>query len=277
MRTGRVVRRGKRWLRARRSAWRAARFRWTIRKPIWAASIKTRMQGKRTVHMLHVGKTGGTALKYVLRRNRATPAYAVAPHQHKVRLGDVPPWDDFFVFLRDPIDRYVSGFNSRLREGRPRYVKPWTKAERWAFARFTTAEELALALSSDDAVRRREAERAMRSIRHVRTGFTNWVGDGRRLHRRRRRLVLVGRLETIDADFERLKTLLSLPPEVTLPQADKAAHRDPGAAPRNLSDQARANIAQWYRTDYRLLDELCRMDGGRQDAVPRPAERVSPT
>ena len=266
-------------------AWAARRkaivSRREIRGPIWRKSFAARLRGRRVVHMLHVGKTGGTALKYVLRKNRETPTYVVFAHPHRVQLRDLPPWDDFFFFLRDPVDRYVSGFNSRLREGRPRYVRPWTTKEKWAFAHFSTAEELALALGSDDPKRRHQAQRAMRSIRHVRAGFATWMGGEKLVRRRRRHLLMVGRLETIDADFERLKALLGLPPDAKLPQQEKAAHRDPGAAPRTLSDEARANVAAWYRKEYRLLEVSCALDPGRSDAGARsgagaPAEPMSP-
>lgn len=234
-----------------------------VRWPIWRQSIEARRRGLRVVHMLHPGKTGGTALKYVLRRNRETSTHFIFPHPHKIRLVDIPPWDDFFFFVRDPVDRYVSGFNSRLREGRPRYVKPWTLKEKWAFKRFSTAEELALALGSEDRKRRREAERAMRSIRHVNKGYDNWVGSGPMLRRRRNHLLMVGRLETIDADFIRLKRVLNLPADAALPAAEKAAHKDPGVAPRTLSDEAKANIRRWYDEDYRLMELFFSMDQGR--------------
>lgn len=221
--------------------------------------------------MLHIGKTGGTALKFVLRRNRRTGTYLVVPHRHRIRLADLPPWDAFFFFVRDPADRFVSGFNSRLREGRPRYVKPWTPPERKAFAQFPTAEDLALALSSEDETRRRQARRAMRSIRHVRSGFGHWLGGEALLRRRRRRLLMVGRVEHLGADFDRLKALLSLPADAALPVADRVAHKDTGAAPRTLSDQARANIEHWYAEDYRLLEVLAALDPeGRRGELARP-------
>lgn len=225
--------------------------------------------------MLHIGKTGGTALKYVLRRNRRTPTCLVLAHRHRVRLADLPPWDDFFFFVRDPTDRFVSGFNSRLREGRPRYFKPWTAQEKRAFSHFGTAEELALALSSEDPGRRRRARQAMRSIRHVRSGLTTWLGSERLLRRRRRHLLMVGRLETIDADFDRLKAALCLPADAALPSADRVAHKDPGAAPRTLSAEARTNIEAWYAEDYRLLEVIAALDpaadrGRHQPSTARP-------
>lgn len=273
MRNGRLARRLP--APAARLVWWVSR--WRLRGPIWGRSIAARLHGRRVVHMLHVGKTGGTALKYVLRRNKQTPAYVIMAHPHRVRLADLPPWDEFFFFLRDPVDRYVSGFNSRLREGRPRYVRPWTPRERWAFQRFHTAEELAIALGSEDPATRATAKRAMRSIRHVRNGFQTWVGDEKLLRRRRRRLLMVGRLETIDQDFQRLKTLLRLPEQAQLPQQERAAHRDPGTAPRTLSAQARANVASWFDDDYRMLDISCSLDPGRDDGVALQAGRTSPS
>ena len=70
-------------------------------------------------------------------------------------------------FIRDPLSRFVSAFNSRLREGRPRYHYPWREEERIAFAVFRTPDQLGSALSSDDPAQREQAEQAMRSIGHL--------------------------------------------------------------------------------------------------------------
>jgi hypothetical protein len=223
--------------------------------------------------MLHIGKTGGTALKYVIRRHGRTPERVVFAHRHRVTLADLPPWDDFFFFVRDPADRFVSGFNSRLREGSPRYVKPWTSREKEAFSRFRSAEELALALGSQDLVERSEARRAMTSIRHVRSDFSTWLGSEKLLRRRQRHVLLVGRLETLDDDFEKLKRLLDIPHRVSLPTADRVAHKDPGAAPKTLSERARANLQEWYAADYRLLRSL---EAGRVSHLPKASVKSPP-
>ena len=103
----------------------------------------------RPVHFLHVGKTGGTAFKHAV---RAAPPplsrYVIHLHPHRVVLRDVPEGERFPFFLRDPVTRFVSGFHSRQREGRPRYRTRWSPEERKAFERFPTPD--ALALSADD-------------------------------------------------------------------------------------------------------------------------------
>ena len=112
-------------------------------------SSAARAQGRRVVHMLHVGKTGGTAVKSALRQ-QASPTIKMFLHPHHVSLADIPPDDEVFLFLRDPVSRFVSGFESRRREGRPAHYHPWNRHERAAFERFSTAEELALTLASGD-------------------------------------------------------------------------------------------------------------------------------
>jgi len=96
---------------------------------------------ERPLHFLHIGKTGGTAVKHAL-KPVAAPGYLML-HGHDVRLHDVAPDEQVFFFLRDPLSRFVSAFYSRQREGRPRYVVPWTPDEEAAFGRFRTANELA--------------------------------------------------------------------------------------------------------------------------------------
>ena len=47
-------------------------------------------------------------------------------HGHGVRLADVPLDDDVFFVIRHPLERFVSGFNSRLHRGRPLRDITWT-------------------------------------------------------------------------------------------------------------------------------------------------------
>ena len=100
--------------------------------------------------MLHIRKTGGTAVKAALSAIDAPKGLRLMLHPHRVSLADVPAADEVFFFLRDPVARFVSGFESRRREGRPAHYHPWNPAERRAFERFATAEALASALAPHD-------------------------------------------------------------------------------------------------------------------------------
>ena len=89
-----------------------------------------------TVHFLHIGKTGGSAIKAALRDFRET--HDIALHPHWVPAETVPAHERFFFCVRDPVTRFVSAFNSRLRMGKPTGFVEWDADEEWAFARFPT-------------------------------------------------------------------------------------------------------------------------------------------
>ena len=173
-----------------------------------------------TVHFVHVGKTGGTAIKRALTNRRLaywneeradrvpeTPFGRIRLHNHDFTMTEVPPGDHVFFCVRDPIARFLSGFYSRLTKGQPRYYFEWTEAEREAFEAFPTPQKLATALASDDAGERGLAQSAMRHIRHL--GFMDKnIGTPRQLRARLGQILFIARQETPSSDWEQLKSVL---------------------------------------------------------------------
>jgi hypothetical protein len=170
-------------------------------------------------------------------------------HWHLITLADVPPGERAACILRNPIDRFVSGFNSRLRQGAPRYDRPWSPGEAAAFERFGTPSALAEALAADDPA----AREAMRDIRELSRPQTDWLPLAA-LSDRLQDLLWIGFTETLTADFERLKMRLSLPAEVQLPDDDVAAHRTPAGYSTTLGARGHAVLAEIFADDYRLID-----------------------
>ena len=239
-----------RWSRVRRSRWTAP-----------ARALRTRIRLPRDrrppLHVLHVGKTGGTALNHVLLEHRGRCLYRLVFGGHRATLADVPRGELFMFFIRDPLSRYVSAFNSRLREGRPRYHYPWRDEERIAFALFKTPDELGTALSSSDPAERGRAERAMRGIGHLNTPYSFWFGNEDALRSRLSDLFFVGFQERLDEDFTLLKRRLGLPDEADLPRDPSSAHRVPSGFDSQLGAEARANLERWYARDLAFV-QLCR-------------------
>ena len=213
--------------------------------------------GRPQLHVFHIGKTGGTALGAALLEHRDASRYELVFGGHTLTLRDVPVGEKFMFVIRDPLTRFVSAFNGRLREDRPRYHYPWRDEERVAFAIFKTPEELATALSSDDPVRRSQAEDAMRGIGHVNTPYSYWFGDEDSFGGRVPDLFFIGFTERLDDDFELLKRKLDLPAEARLPHDETTAHRTPAGFDDQLSDVARANLERWYEADIEFV-RLCR-------------------
>jgi hypothetical protein len=206
-------------------------------------------------HMLHIGKTGGTALKAVLESVApGTGPFDLITHRHDWRLPDVPAGDKVFFVVRDPVQRFVSGFNSRLREGRPRYHTPWIASEQEAFERFGSADALGRALFGDDSEQRVAAHRAMISIWHVRDSYWDWFRSREYLESRVEDLLAIVWMPDLTASFSRLCAALGLPDSTRLPTDELRAHRSPADVDRTLSDEAIANLQRWYARDYAFLD-----------------------
>jgi hypothetical protein len=215
------------------------------------------LRRRHNVHFLHIGKTGGTAIKYVLERQQNTKQYSFVLHSHETTLRDVPKGEYVIFFLRDPITRFTSAFYSRQRQGQPRYFSPWSTEEESAFQRFDTPNKLAGALSSDDQGQRSAAAGAMQSIEHVRTSYWKWFENEPYFRSRLSDIFFIGFQETLDSDFESLRLKLGLGCGLNLPVDDIEAHKNPGHLDRSLDEVALRNLREWYAADYEFLS-LCK-------------------
>jgi hypothetical protein len=155
----------------------------------------------------------------------------------------------FFFILRHPVSRFVSGFNSRLRQGRPCYDYPWSPGEREMFAEFRTCNELAEALSDDNLEHQQKAQRAMQVIAHVRDSYEKWFHSLAYFKSRLPDLLFVGFQERLDEDFKRLVALLGIDEDVQLPTDLVVAHRTPASFDTSLSEFGRENILAHYARD----------------------------
>ncbi len=197
---------------------------------------------------LQIGKTGGSALRDLI--DRAAPpagtallllahatSLAAAAHQHPVaRIGFV---------LRDPVDRAVSGFLSRLRFGRPRYDNPWKKAESRVFTRFATPEALGLALAEHDP----EATLALTSIQHLKMDYPHYLGAPEVVQSLRHRIFFFGHLPTLSQDIAQLKRYLGLPHDLMLSTDPVTAHRNPSP---DLATSATAHVTALHGHSRRM-------------------------
>jgi Sulfotransferase family len=209
------------------------------------------------LHVFHIGKTGGTALGASLLEHRDSCRYRLVFGGHTLTLRDVPVGEKFMFVVRDPLSRFVSAFNGRLREDRPRYHYPWREEEKIAFAIFKTPDQLATALSSDDPERRKQAEEGMQGIGHVNTPYRYWFRDDKTFRRRLADVFFIGFTERLDDDFAVLKQMLGLPDDARLPRDELVAHRTPSGYENQLSDVARKNLERWYKWDVEFY-RLCR-------------------
>lgn len=205
------------------------------------------------IHSLHIGKTGSTACNHVIKPY--CEQMDLILHKHGTRLSQLPKGDPVYFFMRHPVARFVSGFNSRQRCGKPRYNSPWDLNEARAFGIFPTARSLAEALSDPNPKMQDEAHNAMRGIIHVNMTFKCWFWDFAEIEKRGDEIIFVGIQEDLNADFERLKRVLGLPAHLALPTDPVDAHVSPAGQDRDLSDLGTENLTRWYADDIELYNQ----------------------
>ena len=138
--------------------------------------------------LIHIGKTGGTFIKASILNSLDQPK-AKAPqilpnnlvllgHQSLKKTETLYGENHKFAFVfRDPTERFISGFYSRLRMGQPARFVPWDSKEAAAFSHFESANNLAEALSAKDDKIKTAALAAMNGIRHLRRGYAYHFGS----------------------------------------------------------------------------------------------------
>ena len=161
-----------------------------------------------------------------------------------------------FFSVRRPESLFVSGFNSRLREGRPTYDRPWNERETVAFTHFETPNELAEALSADDPNLKGFAELSMLSINHVRKGLRWHLKGIECLEHHREDIAFILLQERLEQD------LRAFAERVGRTARAGRGHRPrqrlhtalPGRQDRSSPDLGLANITRWYQADREIYD-----------------------
>lgn len=231
-----------------------------VRSGKLAKSIRrnaARARGRPVAHFIHIRKAGGTAIKNALRPHASDGPYYLDFHPHRITIDDIPEGEKVFFIIRDPLSRLVSGFLDRERMGAPANNIPWTEAEREAFARFPTIDDLGAALADENAQTRAGALDALRSIRHVNSSYWDWFRDERTLERRAEDVLFIGHQERLADDFTRLRAVLSLPEHVALPTDPSRSNRaGTPASETQLSPEAEAALREYLAPEYRFI-EMC--------------------
>jgi hypothetical protein len=212
----------------------------------------------RKIHFLHIGKNAGNQIKHLSGQlNSAQNEVKIVSYGHGRKLVDLPADAAYFFSIRNPAERFRSGFYSRKRKGRPRHNIDWSHGETIAFENFEHANDLAEALFRKDGLGEK-AFWAMSDIGHVRDQQFNWFQKaGVFLHERPP--IHIIRQESLESDFEFLLQLIRS--ELTLndlkisEKREIAHHFDYSDSPK-LSRLANSNLEMWYKRDFEFY-EIC--------------------
>lgn len=216
------------------------------------------MQPSSPICLLHIGKTGGSFLRSVLRHNETRWQAQLHLLGHNATLrGTAKRFgsDRQLAFIaRDPLERFVSAFYSRQRQGRPTYNSQWTAEEAAAFLWFEEAEDLALALASDQERLRSAASFAFHAIQHLRGDLRFHLGSAETLLAERDNIAVCVDLAHLNTHLPFIMERLGVP-EFEMPPKPKT-HTAPAPLPR-LSAKAEAALRGHWEEEFELYAVAC--------------------
>lgn len=195
---------------------------------------------------LHIPKTAGSAIKDAIRSAEMDDDTRPDIYLHESSLLDLRGQSVVFS-VRDPVDRVISGFYSRLRMGRPKVHIPHSRAEAKTFRRWPQFEDLA----RDVLLGKRRARKGWRSIGHLRP-LSTWLRDVDEL--RSARIAYIADIRTLEAEWPHVRDALGLPKDSELPSSPIKAHRAPNPAPE-ISHELRRDLMEKLWHDYELYEE----------------------
>ena len=211
-------------------------------------------RGQAPICLLHIGKTGGSFLRAALSGVPEKPSnlhilkHDATLESTRRRYGD----DRKIAFvIREPKDRFVSAFNSRLRQGRPAYNSPWSAAEASAFHWFEDPNSLAEALGSKNERMKSAAFFAMSSIQHLKLNYQHFLTSVEALDREKKNVQLCIDLSDLDGNLTSVYRALGLN---TVPKAsEENRHKAPQIA-TPLSELAQRNLHEFWKNEFEIYN-----------------------
>ena len=213
------------------------------------------MSGPGELCLLHIGKTGGSYLRSILRHNRKHWQRPLQLLRHRATLENTlenSGADRQLAFtFRNPTERFVSAFYSRQRQGRPTYQFNWSAEEAAAFLWFNSAESLALALEAEGEAQRSAAHFAFNAIDHLQSNLAHHLTSPDALNLSKGQIVACADLCDLDVVLPEFMARLGVP-EFDMPKHPKR-HAAPAPLPR-LSPRAEAALRRYWDLEYRIYD-----------------------
>lgn len=219
---------------------------------------------------LHIPKTGGSGVskfgQELVARGYEFPCQF--GHNWKVeKIREHFPEMRLCFILREPLSRMISGFNSRMRQGRPTYKSPWSPAEAAAFAMLPSHRHLLDAMLSDDEYQQSVLSHAMRVVRHLRWNYPFYFKDLPTLKSHAAHFELIGDISSSFDFIERITVLSGAPVALASELYEKrhvASVRFDDALAGYDEDQI-ARIQHHLRKDYPIYRELLSMANSGQN------------
>jgi len=221
------------------------------------------MADMQNIYMIHIGKTGGTYLKQIIRDTLDVQKESSQQivNDNLILLNHVslegithkygPIKKMAFVF-RDPTERFLSGFYCRLRMGRPDYNVLWDAREAVAFSHFQSANELAEALYSEDDFKKSAAWFSMNANRHLRRGYQFYFGNQNDfIFDEVGKIVSCIDIKNLDENIDKFMGDIGITKPINIRAKGSRPHVH---YPKELSFLAKDNLRKFWKVEYEYYE-----------------------
>lgn len=154
------------------------------------------------------------------------------------------------LFYRDPLDRFVDSFYSRMKQGRPKFNSMWSAEEAVSYSYFSNPNELAESLSGDDERLKSAALFAFASIQHLKRNLAFHLISGDAL------------IHEFDAGniavccpYEKLEGSLTRVCENLEIDVSAIEPKDFSRTESTLSKLAQNNLKMFWKSDFEIFDQ----------------------
>ncbi len=201
---------------------------------------------------LHIGKNAGTQVMHIATQLKDY-GIQIKKFNHTVKLSHLPLGSKYFFSIRNPADRFLSGFYSRKRKGLPRIYSDWNMHEKIAFDNFEHGNDLAENLFSPGQ-KGISARQAIKSISHTGMQQVDWF-ESAAFFKIQPPLTIVRR-EFFEKDMQKLLDILNIKVRISslLSENNSEAHVSDYYKTPMLSKKALTNLKKWYIQDYMFYD-----------------------
>lgn len=217
-------------------------------------SSKTAVIDDHKTVFLHIGKTGGTFLKSLADADVKNPQSLYLGNHGDTLISTIKKFGKrrkLGFFFRNPESRFVSGFFSRMRQGRPEYDVNWTAAEAVAFSFFQTPNALAEALYSNDEHLKSAARFSMSSIFHLKHDYAHYLHstDAIRYELEAGNVIMCCETDNIDKHLGKILGALGL-----LPSTPRDLRKSPAqeTVAAEFSEVAKENIKKFCPREFEI-------------------------
>ena len=166
-------------------------------------------KAREQINVLLIAKSGGYLLKKLL-SNVTSDRYEFVIHNVTTKLKDVPVGEKIIFFVRNPIERFARIFYMRYNKGAPFYNSQWSESETSVFQRFSSANQLAEALSDKDSLINSQAILSLNKVRYLTTQISDYLGNQNELESRQKDIKFIGNADRLVDELERLQSEFEL-------------------------------------------------------------------